>query len=155
MTKSNRLIMFMEINSVYFNSRAKQKALHYDVTQTLEAVVCVHWGVSKIPMAVRVKRVYLPYFFGLNIIEASLLHSDTTLGMTSLDNKQHPQKIDMHAPSEIRTYNSSKRAALGPLLRPRSPWDRPTCTLRVVFITIFDFVRHLLLKTIPFFQMYF
>jgi len=64
--------------------------------------------------------------------------------MTPLDNKQHPQEIDIHAPSEIPTRNPSKRAAAGPRLRPRSPWNRSAYTLRAVFVTIFDFVRHFL-----------
>jgi hypothetical protein len=84
--------MFREIISVYFNNRAKQKALHHGVTQAQQAVVGLHWGVSKILMAVRVKRVYLPYFFyWLQHNRGLRSHSDTTLGMTRLDNTQHPQ----------------------------------------------------------------
>ena len=126
-----------------------KRPLPLPFTQALQAVVCVHWGVSKILKAVRVKRVYLPYFFLLASTLSRLHnHTRTPHSVSALDNKQHPQEIDIHAPSEFRTRNLSKRAAAGPHHRPRSPWDQPTCILRVVYVTIFDSVRHFLLKAI-------
>jgi hypothetical protein len=59
-----------------------------------------------------------------------------TLGRTTLDegsarrrglclhNTQHSQERNIHAPSGIRTRNSSKRAAADLRLRPRGHWDR-------------------------------
>jgi hypothetical protein len=41
--------------------------------------------------------------------------------MTPLDNKQHPQEIYIHAPSEIRTRNPNKQAAAGPRLDGAAP----------------------------------
>ena len=41
-----------------------------------------------------------------------------------LDNTQHSQETDIHATGGIRTYNSSKRTAAEPRLRPRGHWDR-------------------------------
>ena len=75
---------------------------------------------------------------GLPIIEASRSHSDTphSVGLpwisdqpdaeTSLylDNTQHSQETDIHAPGGIRARNPSKQAAEDPRLRPRGHWDR-------------------------------
>jgi hypothetical protein len=69
-----------------------------------------------------------PHYWGFTI---TLLH--TTLGRIPLDewsvrrrdlvpvNTQHS---DIHTSSGIWTRNSSKRAAVDPLLRPRGHWDR-------------------------------
>jgi hypothetical protein len=37
----------------------------------------------------------------------------------------HNRQTDIRTPCEIRTRNSSKRAAEDPHLRPRGQWDRP------------------------------
>jgi len=41
-----------------------------------------------------------------------------------LDHTQHAQQIDIHAPGEIRTQNSKKRAFVDLRLRERGRWDR-------------------------------
>ena len=69
------------------------------------------------------------------IIEPSQSHSDTPHSIGQLwtsdqpvaeisDNIQHSQGTDIHATGGIGTYNSSKRAAADPRLRPRRLWDR-------------------------------
>ena len=41
-----------------------------------------------------------------------------------LDNTQHSQQTDIHAPGGNQTHNPSKRAAADPRLRPSGHWDR-------------------------------
>jgi hypothetical protein len=41
-----------------------------------------------------------------------------------LDNTQHSQETNIHAPCRFRTRSPSKRAATDPRLRPRCHWDR-------------------------------
>ena len=41
-----------------------------------------------------------------------------------LDNTQHSQQTNIHAPGGIRTHNLSRRAAKDLRLRPRGHWDR-------------------------------
>ena len=41
-----------------------------------------------------------------------------------LDNTQHSQQTDIHAPGGIRTINVNKRASADPRFRPRNRWDR-------------------------------
>jgi len=52
-----------------------------------------------------------------------------------LDNTQHSQETDIHAPSGIPTYNSSMLAATDPLLRPRDHWDRGTHNLLLLILS--------------------
>jgi len=56
------------------------------------------------------------------------------------DNAQHSQQTGIYAPGRIRIRNTSKRAAVEPLLRPRDHWDRP------IFPTHFKFFVGLNLK---------
>jgi hypothetical protein len=61
------------------------------------------------------------------IIEASRSHSDTPHSVGLLwtsDNTQHSQETAIHAPCGIRTCSPSKRAAVGPRLRPRDHWHQ-------------------------------
>jgi len=44
--------------------------------------------------------------------------------MPLLDNTQHPQETDFHAPGGIRTSSPSKTAAADPRLRRRDHGDR-------------------------------
>jgi len=76
---------------------------------------------------------------GFLIVEASRSHSDTlhSVGLHWRSNQpsaeastwQHTtlQETDFHAPSGIRTYNLSRRAAADPRLRPCGHCDRHFC----------------------------
>ena len=44
------------------------------------------------------------------------------------DNTQHPLQTNIHAPSEIRSHNPSKRAATDLRHRPLGHWDRQTAS---------------------------
>jgi hypothetical protein len=83
---------------------------------------------------------------GLLTIEASRSNSrPTTLGRSPLDGRSarrrdlyltthNIHKTDIHSPSEIRTRNTSKRAAADPRLRPRGHWDQhAVCHLTVIY----------------------
>jgi hypothetical protein len=74
-----------------------------------------------------------PHFSRLH--DNTLFFRHATLGRTPLDegparrrdlpdNTKHSQETDIHALGEIRTHNSSKRAAVDPRLRLRGHWDR-------------------------------
>jgi len=52
-----------------------------------------------------------------------------------LDNTQHSQQTDIHAPGGIRTHNLSRRATTDLRLRQRGHWDR-LHTLLINFISI-------------------
>ena len=45
-----------------------------------------------------------------------------------LENTQHSQQTNIHAPGGIRTHDRSRRAAVDLRLRPRGYWDRQTNT---------------------------
>ena len=67
-----------------------------------------------------------PVGLDLLIIEAAQSHTHThhsigLLCMSDQPDAQHSQQTYIHALDEIRTRNSSKRAAADPRLRPRGP----------------------------------
>ena len=53
-----------------------------------------------------------------------------------LENIQHSQQTNIHAPGGIRTHNLSKRAAADPHLRPRGHWDRRSGYVVTLYIII-------------------
>jgi len=112
-----------------------------NIQTTASARHVMEFGVKLLGEIIRLVCLFLarqpPVCHGLLIHEVSRLHStmhhsgwDSSGRVISssqrplLDNTQHSQQTDIHAPVGIRTHNLSRRAAADLRLRPRGHWDQ-------------------------------
>jgi hypothetical protein len=99
-------------------------------------------------------------------IEASRSHSNTSNSVGLLwtidqpdaegpltDKTQHSQETDIHSPAGIRTRNPSKRATLGPRLRPRGHRNRQYVCVYVITFS-FQLIANIIVNNCLLFILY-